>query len=329
MLGVPPTLQDGDTVSAQGGRLATTSERGAGLRVLLTGGILSFVGNFLFPRTQTFRDASGNLCLDTVNNNFTVTQQFNAAEAISLGTAATAGNGLVQLASGTTKASGIAFGTDSFLFRNTFSSLLSTAWFTCGDGTQSQSQILNGTNSGSGGGCRYRLQNAGTDVGQIGNTSGFLGGAYDATFGIASASALKFYSSYALAITIDTSQNVTAQVALTSLHPTAGVGYSAGAGGTVTQATSRPTGVTLNKVTGVITLVSAAGSVTWQSFTVTNSAVAATDTIICNQVSGTDLNMIQVTAVAAGSFRISFATTGGTTVEQPVFRFTLIKSVSA
>ena len=34
---------------------------------------------------------------------------------------------------------------------------------------------------------------------------------------------------------------------------TAGVGYATGAGGTVTQATSRTTGVTLNKTTGAIT----------------------------------------------------------------------------
>lgn len=36
MLGVPPTIQDGDTVVAAGGRLQTTSERGAGLRVLVS-----------------------------------------------------------------------------------------------------------------------------------------------------------------------------------------------------------------------------------------------------------------------------------------------------
>ena len=122
---------------------------------------------------------------------------------------------------------------------------------------------------------------------------------------------------------------IAAGAGITSISQTAGIGYGAGAGGTVTQITSRTTGVTLNRVTGAITLVSAAGSAAWQSFTVTNSAVAATDTIKVCQVSGTDLNMIHVTAVAAGSFRITFATTGGTTVEQPVFRFTLIKSVSA
>ena len=68
-----------------------------------------------------------------------------------------------------------------------------------------------------------------------------------------------------------------------------------------------------------------AGSPSWQSFTVTNSLVAATDTVIVNQKSGTDKNMIHVTAVGAGSFEITFATTGGTTTEQPVFNFAIIK----
>lgn len=110
---------------------------------------------------------------------------------------------------------------------------------------------------------------------------------------------------------------------------TQGVGYRTGAGGAVTQITSRTTGVTLNTTSGDITLVSAAGSTSWQSFTVTNSTVAATDTVSVSQKSGTDLNMIHVTAVAAGSFRISFATTGGTTSEQPVFHFNVIKGVSS
>lgn len=108
-----------------------------------------------------------------------------------------------------------------------------------------------------------------------------------------------------------------------------GLGYGTGSGGAVTQTTSRTTGVTLNKTNGAITLVSAAGSATVQSFTVTNSTVAATDTIIINQKSGTDLYEIHITAVAAGSFRVSFKTTGGTTTEQPVFNFAVIKAVTA
>lgn len=109
----------------------------------------------------------------------------------------------------------------------------------------------------------------------------------------------------------------------------AAVGYGTGAGSTVTQITSRTTGVTINAYSGAITLVSAAGSTSWQSFTVTNSKVAATDTVIVNQKSGTDLYRIHVTAVATGSFRITFATTAGTTTEQPVLNFAVIKAVTS
>lgn len=108
-----------------------------------------------------------------------------------------------------------------------------------------------------------------------------------------------------------------------------GIGYNTGSGGAVTQATSRTTGVTLNTASGAITLVSAAGSTTFASFTVTNSTVAATDTIIINQKSGTNLYEIHITAVADGSFRVSFRTTGGTTSEQPVFNFSVIKAVAS
>jgi hypothetical protein len=110
---------------------------------------------------------------------------------------------------------------------------------------------------------------------------------------------------------------------------TAGIGYATGAGGAVTQGTSRTTGVTLDKTTGAITLFSAAGSATAASFTVTNSTVAATDVIILNQQTGADLYDLAVTAVAAGSFRITFRTTGGTTTEQPTFNFAVIKGVAA
>lgn len=109
----------------------------------------------------------------------------------------------------------------------------------------------------------------------------------------------------------------------------AAIGYATGAGSTVTQASSRTTGVTINAYSGAITLVSAAGSTSWQSFTVTNNRVAATDTVIVNQKSGTDLYRTHVTAVGTGSFRITFATTAGTTTEQPVFTFAVVKAVAS
>lgn len=113
-----------------------------------------------------------------------------------------------------------------------------------------------------------------------------------------------------------------------STSKTEGIGYAVGSGSTVTQGTSRTTGVTINDVVGSITLFSTAGSATWQSFTMTNSTIGINDLIIVNQRSGTDLYMISVTAVAAGSCRISFATTGGTTSEAPVFNFAVIKGAT-
>jgi len=130
------------------------------------------------------------------------------------------------------------------------------------------------------------------------------------------------------AIGVATGTSLAATGAITS-SGTAGVGYATGAGGAVTQATSRTTGVTLNKTTGAITLYSAAGTTVAATFTVTNSTVAATDVIILNQKSGTDLYDLMVTAVAAGSFNITFRTTGGSTTETPVFNFAVIKAVAA
>ena len=115
----------------------------------------------------------------------------------------------------------------------------------------------------------------------------------------------------------------------TTSKATSQIGYATGAGGTVTQATSRTTGVTINKACGSITLVSAAGSTTFQSFTVTNSIVEATDTVFVCQKSGTDRYRIHVTNVANGSFIVTFATVTGTTSEQPVFNFAILKGVAS
>lgn len=109
-----------------------------------------------------------------------------------------------------------------------------------------------------------------------------------------------------------------------------GIGYATGAGGAVTQATSRSTGVTLNKPSGAITLFTAAGSATPTTFTVTNSSVAATDTISLSIKSGASNTYFYfVTAVTAGSFSITFWTTGGTTSDTPVINFNVIKGVAS
>lgn len=108
-----------------------------------------------------------------------------------------------------------------------------------------------------------------------------------------------------------------------------GYATGAGAGGAVTQITSRTTGVTLDKATGAITLFSAAGTgASATTFTVTNSTVAATDVIVVNQKSGTDKYVFYITRVAAGAFDISFYDQSGTTVEQPVVNFAVIKGAA-
>jgi hypothetical protein len=121
------------------------------------------------------------------------------------------------------------------------------------------------------------------------------------------------------------SSGVVAPGSLVSSSPAGGLGYTTGAGGTVTQITSRATTVVINKTTGAITMFSAAGSATAATFTVTNSSVAATDVIVLNQKSGTNLYNFIVTAVAAGSFNVTFYTTGGTATDAPVINFVVIK----
>ena len=119
--------------------------------------------------------------------------------------------------------------------------------------------------------------------------------------------------------------------ALTSSSASAGIGYATGAGGTVTQATSRTTGVTLAKTSGAITLFSTtttAGQTT--TLTVTNTAVAATDTVVVSQKSGTGIYVAAVSAVAAGSFNLSIYTPAAVgAAEAPVFNFAVIKAVTA
>ena len=72
----------------------------------------------------------------------------------------------------------------------------------------------------------------------------------------------------------------------TTCYASQEIGYSTAAQGTVTQATSKSTGVTLNKSSGQITMNNAAlanGAVV--TFTLTNNLLSAKDVIIVN-VSG-------------------------------------------
>lgn len=116
------------------------------------------------------------------------------------------------------------------------------------------------------------------------------------------------------------------------LFNSSGIGYGAGVGlgGAVTQLTSRTTGVTLNTLSGAITLFAAIAVVgTWISFTVTNSAVAANDVIILSVRSNTNTYVALVSAVNAGAFQISFESIVGTTSDSPVINYTVIKGAAS
>lgn len=91
-----------------------------------------------------------------------------------------------------------------------------------------------------------------------------------------------------------------------SVLATTDLGYATGSGGTVTQATSKSTGVTLNAVSGKITMHNEQlNRNTGVSFTLTNSAIAATDVLIANISTGATANAYSLTvdAVADGSCR--------------------------
>ena len=121
---------------------------------------------------------------------------------------------------------------------------------------------------------------------------------------------------------------------VTCTGATAGVGYATGAGGAVTQITNRSTGVTLSTVCGAITTDTtslAAGAAA--SFTVTNTAVAVTDTVVVSIRSGATTNQtnVRVTTVAAGSFAITVENNHASTAETGaiIINFAVIKGVAA
>jgi hypothetical protein len=121
--------------------------------------------------------------------------------------------------------------------------------------------------------------------------------------------------------------------ALTSSGTAAGIGYAAGAGGTVTQATNKATAVTLNKITGEITLNAAAlAAGTIVTFVLNNSTIAANDVIVINHVSAGTFGAYTVNARATGAGTASIAirnNSAGSLSEAIVIRFAVIKAVNA
>jgi hypothetical protein len=117
---------------------------------------------------------------------------------------------------------------------------------------------------------------------------------------------------------------------LTSAGST-GVGYTTGAGGTVTQATSKSTTVTLNTASGQITMNSAtllAGASV--SFALINSLIAATDLLLVNPSANTANYRVHATGTQSGSGIINVTNISGSNLSDAlVINFAIIKGATS
>jgi hypothetical protein len=107
------------------------------------------------------------------------------------------------------------------------------------------------------------------------------------------------------------------------------LGYTSDAQGTVTQATSKSTAVTLNKSAGRITMDAASlATATNATFTLNNSLISANDTVILTisggQATAGSYNVF-ANSLAAGSVSITLRNiSGGTLLEAVIINYALI-----
>lgn len=114
-----------------------------------------------------------------------------------------------------------------------------------------------------------------------------------------------------------------------------GIGYQTGRGGTVTQATSKSTAVTLNKLAGRITLNGAAlAANTAVTFQFNNSLAGAADVLVvsASEFGGANEDYVYTTMTigAGGGFYVSVRNVSGGSLSQAVqLNFVVIKGATA
>ena len=118
----------------------------------------------------------------------------------------------------------------------------------------------------------------------------------------------------------------------TTCYASQELGYSSAAQGTVTQATNKSTGVTLNKSMGKITMNAASlAAGTSVTFTLTNSTISANDVVIASISGGGTAGAYwpYVSSQATGSAVIGlYNNTGGALAEAVVINFAVIHGAS-
>lgn len=114
---------------------------------------------------------------------------------------------------------------------------------------------------------------------------------------------------------------------------TGALGYGTGAGGTVTQLTSKSTAVTLNKPSGQITMHTEALAAGARAiFQVTNSLANLTSNVVANIIGGNTLRVysLDVEYVSNGFFTLRITNDSTTSYAQPVvIKFDLIQGATA
>lgn len=166
------------------------------------------------------------------------------------------------------------------------------------------------------------------DAGVLGTGTNISGGL---SIGTQASADVRFYTNNTLRTTIAAATgniSTSGQVVSTG----GGIGYATGAGGTVTQGTSRSTGVTLNKLCGTITMFSAAqASQAVVTFTLTNSFIEATDFIQVQHISATNGGAWGFSVVAgAGSCTISVRNQSTASItEATPLHFVIIKAATS
>jgi hypothetical protein len=114
--------------------------------------------------------------------------------------------------------------------------------------------------------------------------------------------------------------NILGTGTILSSSNTSGIGYTSAAQGTVTQATSKTAGVTINTIAGVITMNNSALAAGGTApFTVTNSTIVDGDVVVASSQGGYTADY-RATAygVVAGSFKISVTNISGSTQSEAV-----------
>ena len=104
-------------------------------------------------------------------------------------------------------------------------------------------------------------------------------------------------------------------------------------GGTVTQATNKGTGVTLNTESGQITMNNAALAAAAEvTFTVTNDKIAATDVVVVNHGAAVTAGayLLGVSTVAAGSFKVTVTNASAGSLSEAIdINFVALKGASS